>query len=132
MDGWREGLWGFNTRRLPHTSTTSASSPLPPAHSAATSPPKYHPTPTPKLVDVILKPGLQEGAVSVFLDFISYSGGPLPEELLEQVGLVMHAMSHPSLSCCCSAAGGRIHDPHTVPCPAPSAGSADLVADSYS
>lgn len=35
-----------------------------------------------ELVDVILKPGLQPGAVDVFLDFISYSGGPLPEELL--------------------------------------------------
>ena len=29
---------------------------------------------------------LQPGAVDVFLDFISYSGGPLPEELLPQVG----------------------------------------------
>ncbi len=28
---------------------------------------------------------LQPGAVDVFLDFISYSGGPLPEELLPQV-----------------------------------------------
>jgi pimeloyl-ACP methyl ester carboxylesterase len=35
-----------------------------------------------ELIDVILKPGLQLGAVDVFLDFISYSGGPLPEELL--------------------------------------------------
>lgn len=35
-----------------------------------------------ELVDVILKPGLDPGAVHVFLDFISYSGGPLPEELL--------------------------------------------------
>lgn len=36
-------------------------------------------------VDVILKPGLTPGAVDVFLDFISYSGGPLPEELLPEV-----------------------------------------------
>lgn len=28
---------------------------------------------------------MQPGAVDVFLDFISYSGGPLPEELLPQV-----------------------------------------------
>lgn len=28
---------------------------------------------------------LQPGAVDVFLDFISYSGGPLPERLLEQM-----------------------------------------------
>lgn len=28
---------------------------------------------------------VQPGAVDVFLDFISYSGGPLPEELLPQV-----------------------------------------------
>ncbi|KAK9905695.1 hypothetical protein WJX75_004737 [Coccomyxa subellipsoidea] len=40
---------------------------------------------TDELVDYILKPGLEPGAVDVFLDFISYSGGPLPEELLPQV-----------------------------------------------
>jgi hypothetical protein len=38
----------------------------------------------------ILLPAMQKknqpGAVDVFLDFISYSGGPLPEQLLEQVG----------------------------------------------
>ena len=39
------------------------------------------------LVDNILKPGLEKGAVRVFLDFISYSGGPLPEELLAEVTL---------------------------------------------
>lgn len=37
-------------------------------------------TVTDELVDAILKPGLQDGAVDVFLDFISYSSGPLPEE----------------------------------------------------
>lgn len=37
-------------------------------------------TVTDELVDVILKPGLQDGAVDVFLDFISFSSGPLPEE----------------------------------------------------
>lgn len=37
---------------------------------------------TDELVECILKPGLQPGAAEVFLDFISYSGGPLPEELL--------------------------------------------------
>ncbi|KAL6753405.1 Alpha/Beta hydrolase protein [Haematococcus lacustris] len=37
---------------------------------------------TDELVQCILRPGLQPGAVRVFLDFISYSGGPLPEELL--------------------------------------------------
>ncbi len=31
---------------------------------------------TDELVQAILRPGLQPGAVSVFLDFISYSGGP--------------------------------------------------------
>eukprot|EP01038_Epipyxis_sp_PR26KG_P013760 gene13760-18453_t len=36
-------------------------------------------------LDFILTPGLQPGAVDVFLDFISYSGGPLPEELLPLV-----------------------------------------------
>ena len=36
-------------------------------------------------VQCILQPGLQEGAADVFLDFISYSGGPLPEELLPQI-----------------------------------------------
>lgn len=28
---------------------------------------------------------MQPGAAEVFLDFVSYSGGPLPEELLPQV-----------------------------------------------
>lgn len=36
-------------------------------------------------VDVILNPGLQPGAAEVFLDFISYSGGPLPEDLLGEI-----------------------------------------------
>jgi len=31
---------------------------------------------TPELVDAILKPGLEPGAVDVFLDFICYSSGP--------------------------------------------------------
>ncbi len=39
-------------------------------------------TVTDELVEAILKPGLQPGAVNVFLDFISYSGGPTTEELL--------------------------------------------------
>ncbi|CAL57930.1 Alpha/beta hydrolase fold-1 [Ostreococcus tauri] len=37
---------------------------------------------TDELVEAILSPGLRDGAAEVFLDFISYSGGPLPEELL--------------------------------------------------
>lgn len=36
-----------------------------------------------ELVDCILRPGKTEGATEVFLDFISYSGGPLPEEQLK-------------------------------------------------
>ncbi len=40
---------------------------------------------TDELVDCILKPGLEPGATDVFLDFISYSSGPLPEDLLPQV-----------------------------------------------
>lgn len=36
-------------------------------------------------IRLILEPGLQPGAAEVFLDFISYSGGPLPEELLPKV-----------------------------------------------
>ena len=40
---------------------------------------------TDELVDLILKPGLEPGALHVFLAFISYSGGPLPGELLTQV-----------------------------------------------
>jgi hypothetical protein len=42
-------------------------------------------TVTDELVDVILKPGLTDGATKVFLDFISYSGGPLPEKLLPEM-----------------------------------------------
>ena len=40
---------------------------------------------TDELVQCILQPGLQPGAASVFLDFISYSTGPLAEELLPRV-----------------------------------------------
>jgi len=40
---------------------------------------------TDELVNFILNPGLLPGAVDVFLDFISYSGGPLPEELIPQL-----------------------------------------------
>lgn len=37
---------------------------------------------TDELVDVILRPGLEPGATEVFIDFLSYSSGPLPEALL--------------------------------------------------
>lgn len=40
---------------------------------------------TDELVEKILQPGLQPGAADVFLDFICYSGGPLPEEMLPNV-----------------------------------------------
>ena len=40
---------------------------------------------TDELVEKILLPGLQPGAVDVFLEFICYSDGPLPEELLPKV-----------------------------------------------
>ncbi|WCJ28879.1 alpha/beta-Hydrolases superfamily protein [Euphorbia peplus] len=47
----------------------------------------YHDTTqvTDELVEKILLPGLEPGAVDVFLDFICYSAGPLPEDLLPQV-----------------------------------------------
>ncbi|XP_059659609.1 pheophytinase, chloroplastic [Cornus florida] len=47
----------------------------------------YHDTSqvTDELVQIILLPGLEPGAADVFLEFICYSGGPLPEELLPQV-----------------------------------------------
>ncbi|XP_047316711.1 pheophytinase, chloroplastic [Impatiens glandulifera] len=47
----------------------------------------YHDTSevTDELVEKILLPGLEPGAVDVFLEFICYSGGPLPEDLLPQV-----------------------------------------------
>lgn len=38
-----------------------------------------------ELIDVILTPGRADGAARVFLDFISYSGGPLPEDLLARL-----------------------------------------------
>ncbi|GAB2276926.1 hypothetical protein Dimus_011635 [Dionaea muscipula] len=38
-----------------------------------------------ELVEKILLPGLEPGAADVFLEFICYSDGPLPEELLPQV-----------------------------------------------
>jgi pimeloyl-ACP methyl ester carboxylesterase len=37
---------------------------------------------TDELIELIMKPALDEGAVDVFLAFTSYSGGPLPEDLL--------------------------------------------------
>lgn len=40
---------------------------------------------TDELVETILRPGLEPGAADIFLEFICYSGGPLPEELLPQV-----------------------------------------------
>ncbi|CAH8271666.1 unnamed protein product [Arabidopsis lyrata] len=40
---------------------------------------------TDELVEAILRPGLEPGAVDVFLEFICYSGGPLPEDLLPLV-----------------------------------------------
>lgn len=39
-----------------------------------------------ELVSCILEPGLQPGAAAVFLDFISYSSGPLAEDLLPLAG----------------------------------------------
>ncbi|KAF5725524.1 pheophytinase chloroplastic [Tripterygium wilfordii] len=47
----------------------------------------YHDTTqvTEELVQKILLPGLEPGAADVFLEFICYSEGPLPEELLPQV-----------------------------------------------
>ncbi|KAK9999793.1 hypothetical protein SO802_019396 [Lithocarpus litseifolius] len=47
----------------------------------------YHDTSqvTEELVQKILNPGLEPGAADVFLEFICYSAGPLPEELLPQV-----------------------------------------------
>ncbi|KAJ3684074.1 hypothetical protein LUZ61_013238 [Rhynchospora tenuis] len=47
----------------------------------------YHDTSavTDELVQIILQPGLDPGAADVFLEFICYSDGPLPEELLPKV-----------------------------------------------
>lgn len=47
----------------------------------------YHDTSqvTDELVEKILLPGLEPGAVDVFLEFICYSDGPLPEELIPQM-----------------------------------------------
>lgn len=40
---------------------------------------------TDELVKIILEPGMEPGAAEVFLEFICYSDGPLPEELLPLV-----------------------------------------------
>jgi pimeloyl-ACP methyl ester carboxylesterase len=37
---------------------------------------------TDELIEILLKPAREEGAVDIFLAFIRYAGGPLPEELL--------------------------------------------------
>lgn len=42
-------------------------------------------TVTDELVDYVLKPGLSPGAARVFLEFLSYSSGPLPEEQFAKV-----------------------------------------------
>lgn len=62
----------------------------------------YHDTSqvTGELVQSILLPGLEPGAVDVFLEFICYSGGPLPEELLPQVKVCLQ-FSHPMLNLHC-------------------------------
>lgn len=39
-----------------------------------------------QLVEDILNPGLLNGSSRVFLAFICYSSGPLPDELLEKTG----------------------------------------------
>ncbi|WZY88176.1 hypothetical protein YC2023_044911 [Brassica napus] len=36
------------------------------------------------ITEAIIRPGLEPGAVDVFLEFICYYGGPLPEDLLPQ------------------------------------------------
>lgn len=38
-----------------------------------------------ELVQSVLRPGLEPGASAVFLDFVSYSDGPLPEELIPRM-----------------------------------------------
>lgn len=46
---------------------------------------------TDELVADILQPGLLPGAAAVFLDFVTYSSGPLPEDLLAKVQTIcMH------------------------------------------
>lgn len=49
------------------------------------------------MVKIILEPGLDPGAVDVFLEFICYSGGPLPEDLLPQVKVESLYSHHPIL-----------------------------------
>lgn len=40
---------------------------------------------TDELVEILLKPAQDEGAADVFLSFITYAKGPLPEDLLPQI-----------------------------------------------
>ena len=47
---------------------------------------------TDELVADILQPGLLPGAAAVFLDFVTYSSGPLPEDLLAQARPPLHAL----------------------------------------
>lgn len=54
---------------------------------------------TDELVADILQPGLLPGAAAVFLDFVTYSSGPLPEDLLAQARPLLHALVH-SYMCC--------------------------------
>lgn len=46
-------------------------------------------------VDKILTPGLREGAARVFLQFLSYSDGPLPEQQLSDVKVRPSLFLHP-------------------------------------
>jgi hypothetical protein len=58
-----------------------------------------------ELVEVILKPGLEPGAVRVFLDFISYSGGPVsnPGECCMLDGSAASLVGGPPILCTCSS-----------------------------
>lgn len=62
----------------------------------------YHDTSqvTDELVQAILLPGLEPGAVDVFLEFICYSAGPLPEELLPQVKVILELLLLLPIRCC--------------------------------
>ena len=70
---------------------------------------------TDELVADILQPGLLPGAAAVFLDFVTYSSGPLPEDLLAQARPPLLALVHSvSAACRCISLSSGVSSSHSV------------------
>ena len=70
---------------------------------------------TDELVADILQPGLLPGAAAVFLDFLTYSSGPLPEDLLAKARARMRCVPPLALVPAACAAACAHAVPYSVP-----------------